>query len=157
MTIRREDMVRSILNHMTTHAEFQDKTVPIILDHFEESTTAYDAWYEPHLVSFIPDSTRRNDQIERGTFRVVCRTRKQPIEKSHVVPLTKPYEQADAVQTAFRGVDIEVRDWTENGGSTVLGYASFDEVQVDDVGDAEDGVHVLICSTTFILTAAVAA
>lgn len=155
MSLKRENLMRSVLKHITEHSEMAEQT--IILDQFEEPTSHLATWFEVHLISLIPDSTRRADDMIRGTLRVLCRSRKQPSEPGGNTPLTMPYEQADRVVEALRGVDVEVRDWVENGGTSAIGYATFDEVQIDDVGEAEDGVRTLICTTTFMVAAPLAA
>jgi hypothetical protein len=154
MTFKREDIKRSLHNHILTHDEFAGRAESLIWVELESPTEDLSEWYEIHLASLYPDSTRMADQIMRGSLRVLCKTRKQPSEESNFVDVYLPDRQVDRVETCLRGANIEVRDYVENGGSTVTGIIHCDEVQIDDVGEADDHVRTIICTTQILVSAA---
>lgn len=150
--MKREDVVRSILNALATDSRFYGDTITV--DQFATDLGGLSRWYELHMVSLIPRRTKMDCEVNDGTLRVVCRTRKKPDVSGNTSPITEPWEMADNVTGALRGATVLVKDWVDNGGTTTIGCASFDEVQSDDVGQAEDQIHTLICTAQFLVSAA---
>lgn len=150
--MKREDVVRSILNALATDSRFYGDTITV--DQFATDLSGLDRWYELHLVSLIPRRSKMDCEVHDGTLRVVCRTKKKPDAEGNSSNITMPWEMADTVTAVLRGATVLVKDWVDNGGTTTVGGISFDEIQTDDVGQADDQVHTLICTAQFLVSAA---
>lgn len=146
-----ENVYRSIFNAFAGHASMASEYV--ITQAAPVETIDKDQWFRFLLESFRPETTNDNMIIGRGATRIQANSRSGV--EGPVTVYSQAQKTADLVLSVMDNLDVDVRDYVETSGTGTnsLGLVSFGESQIDDLGEAADGVRTIVCTTEFIYSA----
>ena len=149
--LNREDVYRSMLDDFVSQTGIS--TTLIQLGYQPLETLGLAGWYEWQFEGYTGEQTRTSDSLlGRGSVRVMVRTRAQ-VNATGRYDHGLPWQNTQTVIASTEGRDVQIKDHASGGGTSIVGMAQYQETQIDEVGEPADGVHTIICTTDFVLSA----
>lgn len=144
--VDRADIFASLFRHFRTQASGYTVLLPTL----SFSTENLNSWFVWRPVSYVPQRAMTGDLWAQGTARVTCHTRAGP--KASTYDTALPAKLVQVVVDSVGTQEVAISDYVTGSGTTVVGYAQFQEVQDDALGvDPQDGVQTTICTVEFFV------
>lgn len=149
MTFRREDLYRCLLDAFANDAAITD---PVHTRHSPAPSMGARLWHTFELESISLRETASGDYIGEGTVRILNHVR-ATTGSTGLSDLSEPHQMTDKVATALEGEHVQILNNVDGDGTTLTGIAYFQKIQTDDLGEPLDGVHTVISTCPFFLSA----